>query len=74
MENTTKKTHKTSFFHKTKKIIRKAIRRTKNAVRDFFETAENSIVETLYPESIKNKALKKEVEMLLIHVFKIKKR
>lgn len=65
MENTTKKTHKTSFFHKTKKIIRKAIRRTKNAVRDFFETAENSIVETLYPESIKNKALKKEYLKLL---------
>ena len=65
MENTTKKTHRTSFFHKTKKIIRKAIRRTKNAVRDFFETAENSIVETLYPESIKNKALKKEYLKLL---------
>ena len=65
MENTTKKTHRISFFHKTKKIIRKAIRRTKNAVRDFFETAENSIVETLYPESIKNKALKKEYLKLL---------
>ena len=65
MENTTKKTHRTSFFHKTKKIIRKVIRRTKNSVQDFFETAENSIVETLYPESIKNKALKKEYLKLL---------
>lgn len=65
MDNKTKKEYKPSFFRKIKKIVRKAIRRTKKAVYNFFDTANNTLVETLYPESIKNKALKKEYLKLL---------
>ena len=65
MENTTKKTHKPSLFRKIRKFIRKTLNHTKRFIRNVFEATDNALIETFYPEAIKNKALKKEYLKLL---------
>lgn len=65
MENTTKKTHKKPLFYKIKRFIRKALRRTAKFATNIFNVADDTIIETLYPDAIKNKALKKEYLKLL---------
>lgn len=65
MENTTKKQNKKSFFHKTKRFIRKSLKRVKRLVNNLFEMVDESIIKSFCPETIKNKALKREYLKLL---------
>ena len=65
MENKTKKSRRHSLFFKTKHKIRKIFKKIKKLWNRVTTNIDDSMIEMLHPETVKNKALKNEYKKLM---------